>query len=58
MAGAGHVRWQWLKTAWNMGFLLLIKIILGNFKFREYTISVNITEVIPIKCFLPSEIRC
>lgn len=58
MAGAVHVRWQWLKTAWNMGFLLLIKIILGNFKFREYTISVNITERIPIKCFLPLEIRC
>ena len=35
----------------------LRKIVIGSFKFREYTISENITEIICIKYFLSSEIR-
>ena len=40
-----------------MDFLLLRKIIVGSFKFREYTMSENITEIICVKYFLSLEIR-
>lgn len=44
-------------TVCAMGFLLLRKIISGNFKFREYTILENIAEIISIGCLLASEIK-
>ena len=45
-----------IKVSLAYGFLLR-KIVIGSFKFREYTISENITEIICIKYFLSSEKR-